>query len=230
MGRTLFIGDVHGCADELADLLAACSFGSGDELVFVGDLVAKGPDSRGVLAQVREHGARCVRGNHDHAVLRWKDPLAQGLAPEHGPHHLRVARSLSAEDWAVLGTLPLFLCIASCSVIVVHAGLVPGIALAEQQPDMLMNLRTLRADGTGSRRAEDGVLWGTRWAGPELVIFGHHATAGLQRHPHAIGLDSGCVYGGQLSAYIWPENRVVSVPARKAYAPPGVEPVRGDHA
>jgi diadenosine tetraphosphatase ApaH/serine/threonine PP2A family protein phosphatase len=219
VGRTIFIGDVHGCVRELADLLDACAYAATDTVVFVGDLVAKGPDSRGVLALARELSARSVRGNHDHAVLRWREALANGAAPADGPRHLRVARELSVDDWSVLIAMPLFLRLHELEILVVHAGFVPGIALERQEPDLLMNMRTLRADGSGSRRAEDGVLWASRWFGPERAIFGHHATAGLQRHPYAVGLDTGCVYGGKLSAYLWPEDRVVSVPARECYAP-----------
>jgi diadenosine tetraphosphatase ApaH/serine/threonine PP2A family protein phosphatase len=123
----------------------------------------------------------------------------------------------------------MYLRLDDAPVIVVHAGLVPGVALEEQEPDHLMNMRTLRADGSASRRAEDGVLWGSRWNGPELVVFGHHALAGLQRHPHAIGLDTGCVYGGKLSAYVYPDDRIVSVPARAVYVPLADDPPRGSH-
>jgi diadenosine tetraphosphatase ApaH/serine/threonine PP2A family protein phosphatase len=84
---------------------------------------------------------------------------------------------------------------------------------------LLLNMRTLRPDGTGSRRPEDGVLWGSRWPGPERVIFGHHATAGLQRHPFALGLDTGCVYGKELTAYVLPDEQLISVPARAQYVP-----------
>ena len=228
MQRTLVVGDVHGCAQELEDLLEACAYASGDQLILVGDLVAKGPDSRGVLALVRKLRARAVRGNHDHAVLRWHDPIAHGSAPARGPHHLQIARQLSAEDWRVLTQLPLFLRVPEHQAVVVHGGLVPGIPLEEQSADLLMNMRTLRPDGSGSRRAEDGDLWGMHWPGPELVVFGHHATAGLQRHPHAIGLDTGCVYGGKLTAYIFPEDRLVSVPAREVHAP--IDAERKGHA
>ncbi len=227
MRRTLVIGDVHGCSAELQDLLDACAYSQGDRLVFVGDLVAKGPDSRGVLAMIRKLEAQSVRGNHDQAVLRWQEPSTRASAPDRGPLHLRLARELSDEDWSVLQSLPLWLHLPDLGVLVVHGGIVPGVALEDHDPELIMNMRTLRPDGTGSRRAEDGVLWGSRWPGPERVIFGHHATAGLQLHPHALGLDSGCVYGHGLTACILPEDRIVTVPSRAAYVPIDGAPRRG---
>lgn len=227
MSRTLVIGDVHGCSAELGDLLAACAYATGDRIVFVGDLVAKGPDSRGVLAMVRKLGAQSVRGNHDQAVLRWQDPAVRSAAPDRAPQHLRLARELSDEDWAVLQSLPLWIRLPEHGVMIVHGGVVPGLPLEQHDPELLMNMRTLRPDGTGSRRPEDGVLWGTKWDGPERVIFGHHATAGLQLHPHALGLDSGCVYGHGLTACILPEDRIVTVPSRAAYVPIDGAPRRG---
>jgi hypothetical protein len=220
MGRTIVIGDVHGCADELWALLRACGRASGDDVVLVGDLVAKGPDSRGVLAIVRELGARAVRGNHDARVLRWRSP--QERLPLWGTH-AEVARSLDERDWALLEALPLWLRLPELGALVVHAGLVPGIPLEEQDPDLLMNVRCIRADGTGTRDPDDGALWGSLWPGPELVLFGHHATRGLQEHPFAIGLDTGCCYGGKLTACILPERRLVSVSAKRAYVDVGRE-------
>lgn len=227
MPKTLIIGDVHGCASELQDLLAACAYRDGDQLVFVGDLVAKGPDSRGVLELYRKLGARSVRGNHDQAVLRWQDPAAREAAHDPAPAHCRLARELSAEDWAVLQALPLWLRLPEYGVLVVHGGVVPGLALEAHEPELLMNMRTLRPNGTGSRRPEDGVLWGTMWHGPERVVFGHHATAGLQQHPFALGLDTGCVYGHSLTALVLPDDKIVSVPARGAYVPIDGVPRRG---
>lgn len=221
------VGDVHGCAEELGDLLRACAHGPGDDVVFVGDLVAKGPDSRGVLAAFRALGARGVRGNHDAHVLRWVDAVDRSATPPRlGSAHLEVAQALDERDWETLRSLPLWLRLPAYDALVVHGGLVPGAPLERQDPRLLMNLRTLRADGTGSTHAEDGVLWGSGWPGPELVLFGHHARAGLQRHAHAIGLDTGCVYGGRLSACILPAREIVSVPARRAWAP--VEPEPGE--
>jgi hypothetical protein len=219
---TIVVGDVHGCSEELRDLLDACRFGPGDSLVLVGDLVNKGPDSHGVLALVRELGARSVRGNHDAHVLRaWAAQHEDGPLPSRPikPATARVAEQLDEHDIALLRSFPLWLELPEHAALVVHAGLERGKPLAEQDPELLMNMRTLRADGRGSRHAEDGELWGASWPGPQLVLFGHHAMAGLQRHPFALGLDTGCVYGKQLTACVLPERRIVSVPARRVYQP-----------
>jgi len=218
MVRTIFVGDVHGCLRELEDLLDACAYAAGERVILAGDLVAKGPDSAGVLRLFERLRALGVRGNHDHAVLRWRDAVRSGVFPDRVTQHLAVAQKLTSQDWAVLERLPLYLPVPDHNTIVVHGGLVPGLPLERQEQDMLLNMRTLRPDGTGSRRPDDGVLWGSAWPGPELVIFGHHAMAGLQRHPHALGLDTGCVYGGRLTAYVLPDDRLYSVPARLVYA------------
>lgn len=219
-GRTIVIGDVHGCADELDALLKECTVESGDDVVLVGDLIAKGPASREVLARVRQEGFRSVRGNHDAHVLRWKAAHDAGEhEPRLSPTHAELAHSMSDADWALLRSLPLYIRLPEHEALVVHAGLVPQVPLEQQQPVLMMNLRSIRPDGTGSKKPDDGMLWGALWTGPELVLFGHHAAAGLQVYPHAIGLDTGCVYGGKLSACILPERKIVSVPSRRAYAP-----------
>jgi len=219
-GRTLVIGDVHGCRDEAEDLLRRCDYTADDDVVFVGDLVAKGPDSVGVIDLCLRTGARSVLGNHDDAVLSYLHAKAAGVpSPFLKPSHTPVVESLAPHHIAYLESLPLWLALPEYNVLVVHAGLVPGVALADQERALLLNMRTLRADGSGSKVAEDGVLWGTRWHGPEFVIFGHHALAGLQQHPFALGLDTGCAYGRQLTACVLPERTIVSVAARHAYAP-----------
>src|ERR1044072_2596026 len=69
----IFIGDVHGTFDELLELINKLNYDPlNDHLIFVGDLVAKGPKSIEVVKLIRSLGASCVRGNHDDKVLRWK--------------------------------------------------------------------------------------------------------------------------------------------------------------
>lgn len=219
--RTIIIGDVHGCLDELRSLLARCDRSGDDRVVLVGDLVAKGPDSVGVVCWARESGVDAVLGNHDAHVLRAR----------HGeivakPKHQKIAEALSTADVAWLDARPLFLRLseeragasALSPVAVLHGGAVAGVPLEKQERDHLLNLRSISDAGEPSFRVE-GAPWGARWRGPEHIVFGHDAVRGLQQHPLATGLDSGCVYGKELTALILPERRLVSVKARRAYAP-----------
>jgi hypothetical protein len=220
--RVLVVGDVHGCLAELEDLLGEAGWREQDRLVFVGDLVAKGPDSVGVVRLARELGAEAVRGNHDERCLDWWRARREGRPePELGDSHRRVVAALAPEDWAWLAGRPLWLELPEHGAFVIHAGLLPGLPLEAQSPFDLMNLRSIREDGSGSKRLGDGEPWALLWPGPELVVFGHDAVTGLQRHPHAVGLDTGCVYGGRLTGIWLPEQVLVSVPARAAYAPTG---------
>src|SRR4051812_578872 len=78
--RTLIIGDVHGCLDELKDLLdVAATEGMPEQIILVGDLVAKGPDSQGVLQFARQRGIRAVLGNHDAKVLTFAPGVSAAL-------------------------------------------------------------------------------------------------------------------------------------------------------
>jgi diadenosine tetraphosphatase ApaH/serine/threonine PP2A family protein phosphatase len=216
--RTVVIGDVHGCREELEDLLATCSIEPGDDVVLVGDLVAKGPDSAGVVRLCRERGFRSVLGNHDAKIVE----IAAGTASKRPkPAPVEVSRQLSSADRAYLAALPLWIRLDEHRAVVVHAGLAPNIALDQQRREDLLNMRSITPDGRPSKRVEEGVPWASRWPGPEHVIFGHDAVRGLQRHPHATGLDTGCVYGGLLTGILLPEHRLVSVPARRAWAEPG---------
>lgn len=214
MSRTLIVGDVQGCRQELEDLIAKVGLDPReDALVFVGDLVAKGPDSHGVLKLAQKWKARGVRGNHDAHVLKYR----RGQADQMKKHHLEVARTLDEDDWKYLEALPLWLRLPG--MIIVHAGLVPGIPLEQQEENALMNIRSVTNGGKWSKEYADGEPWPARWNGPERIVFGHDAVRGLQRWPHALGLDTGCCYGKELSGLLLPEDRVVSVPARMAWAP-----------
>lgn len=214
--RTLIIGDVHGCLDELHALLARCGRAPDDRVVLVGDLVAKGPDSVGVVRWARESNADAVLGNHDAHVLQ-----AHHGDSDVRPRHRAIARALAPADLAWLEALPLWLRLDEAGTetphVVVHGGLVPGVALVRQEREHLLNLRSITPDGRPSNRL-DGTPWAALWPGPEHVVFGHDAVRGLQRHPFATGLDSGCVYGRELTALVLPSGELVSVPAARAYA------------
>ena len=222
--KTIIIGDVQGCAQELDDLLKACEYALGDRVIFVGDLVAKGPDSAAVVRRARYLEAQSVRGNHEEHCLRWWRAKQAGDAlPRLKATHQEVCESLTHEDFEWLQALPLWLELPEFNIVVVHAGLLPDLPLMEQDPFALMNIRSIRADGRPSKDFEDGVPWVSLYKGPKHIVFGHDAMRGLQEHEFATGLDTGCVYGNALSALLLPDRKIVSVAARRVWCEPSKE-------
>lgn len=225
--RTIIVGDVHGCRSELEALLDRVAFASGDRLIFVGDLVARGPDSLGVLDVARRTGAVVVRGNHEQKLLDWRASRTAWMRGEAaakapiGRMHRDIARALRPVDWKLLETAPLFVDLPEHGARVVHAGVVPGLAIDAQNPETLMRIRTVRVSSKetrGKRGKAANVLWGKIYVGPPQVVFGHNAAPGLQLHPWATGLDSGCVYGGHLTAMVLAEGQKIprGIAARRA--------------
>jgi len=237
MGKTLIVGDVHGCRRELEALLDRAAFTAGDRLIFVGDLVARGPDSLGVLDVVRRTGALVVRGNHEQKLLTWKEAKMARLRGDParevklGPIHAALAQALRPIDWSILDTSLLWLDLPEHGIRVVHAGVDPTLAIDRTKPSTLMRIRTITAQGRPSER-EGVVLWATRYVGPPHVVFGHNAAPGLQLHRWATGLDTGCVYGGRLTALVLGEGQripmafaarralLASQPALRMYSEP----------
>lgn len=194
--RTLFVGDVHGCSAELAALLALAR---PTRVVLVGDLFTKGPDPDGVWRLIVQHGAEAVMGNHDDAVLRRWRRRRQRLAPE------------AAIDW--LADLPLSL--SGPGWLCVHAGIHPTGGLAETTRRTALTVRRWPDDDS-----MDNPFWWESHTSTPMVIYGHDARRGLiDRRPHSLGLDTGCVYGGRLTGYLLEEDVLLSVPAAAAYCP-----------
>jgi hypothetical protein len=210
--RTIIIGDVHGCLDELKRLLRKVDYRFSDRLVMVGDLVAKGPDSQGVIHLLRDLSAQSVLGNHDDHLLRWR------RGGEVKKQHEKIAKTLKKADWKWLEDLPLLLQFPDINAVVVHGGLMPGVRLKKQKREHMLNLRSIDEEGWPSTRVSGGDPWASFWRGPEHVHFGHDALRGFQKWPHATGLDTGCVYGRELTAKVYPGGHIVSVDAKKKYA------------
>lgn len=213
-GRTIIIGDIHGCYDELRDLLERVALGEDDRVVCVGDLIVKGTKNREVLDfMMTDKRFSSVLGNHDRVMLRyWRGDKAR-LKQKHE----EARAELQADEpryAAYLESLPLMIDLGSH--IVVHAGVRPGVALEEQSVEDLTELRTLGEN----RRNREGTPWYEVYKGEKTVLFGHWPAGELRRGPSALGLDTGCVYGYQLTAYVIETGEVVSVQARRAYDPP----------
>lgn len=211
MGRTIFIGDIHGCYDELTQLLEKLRLQHDDRVFAVGDLTVKGPKSVEVLDLfANDSRFASVVGNHDLALVRhWRDqksPLNQAQA--------KAFQELNTKDdryFLYLASLPFFIDLGSH--VVVHAGVRPGIRLEKQSSDDLVELRTLGED----RTSREGTPWYEIYEGRATVMFGHWPTPEPRLEKHAIGLDTGCVYGGQLTAYVLETREFVSVTAAESY-------------
>jgi hypothetical protein len=230
MPRTIIVGDLHGCREELEDLLAWVGFATGDRLISVGDVVVRGPDPHGTVTLLRKTGARAVRGNHEDRLLRWLASRDKGRAdPPLGQLARRAVDALRPRDWEWLSGLPLWIDLPEHEVRVVHAGVLPGVPIAQQDPRTLLFMRSI--DEHGRPVAErGGPSWAHRWPGPEHVVFGHHAKEEPEIAEHATGIDTGCVYGGRLTAMVLREGErppppaerqsvLVSVPARRVWCP-----------
>ncbi len=214
MGRTIVVGDIHGCYDELQDLLERIAFGAEDRVVCVGDLVVKGEKNREVLDLfMSDERFSSVLGNHDRAVMRFWNGETGQLKPSQ--EKCRAELEPEREKYAVyLNSLPLMLDLGAH--VVVHAGVRPGVALGEQAVEDLTELRTLGPDRTN----REGVPWYEVYDGDKTVLFGHWPASPPRRGKRAIGLDTGCVYGYSLTAYVVETDKFVSVPARRVYDQP----------
>jgi predicted phosphodiesterase len=196
---TLVIGDVHGCADELLELLERTG---PDRVILVGDLFTKGPDPVGVWSLICSHGLEAVLGNHDaHVLNRWgntENEVGWGGLPERARLWLKALPLILEEDGFV----------------VVHGGLHPTEGVAGTTREMALDLRRWPLGSVD----EKDPFWWSAYQGEGLVMYGHDAIRGLvDRRPITLGLDTGCVYGRSLSGYLVEADRLVTVRARRVY-------------
>ena len=216
--KTIIVGDVHGCLRELKELLSLIPFDqSQDRLLFVGDLINKGPFSYEVLKYVREElRAEVVVGNHEVKFLKGMGDSLK-LPPVLRELKQKMEEEGCLKEWICwIKNLPLF--IEAEDFLVVHAGLSPHQKPKDTSCRILTCLRTW--DGKGEDLNDPkNPPWFHFYKGKKLVVFGHWAKKGLIERNNVIGLDSGCVYGKKLSALILPEKKVLSISAKKAYCP-----------
>jgi bis(5'-nucleosyl)-tetraphosphatase (symmetrical) len=214
MKRTLFIGDVHGCIQELDDLLGKLDYAPDrDRLFFVGDLIGKGLNSYEVYQRYKETGGQAVLGNHEwHLLERHDHDLEQT------PYYIILRDAFGDRFEAFIDDLrswPLY--IEEEDFMLVHAGLVPGRHPRKCTGEELTMIRTWDGKGKDLQNPKNPA-WFDLYKEDKLVVFGHWAALEGVERPNAIGLDTGCVYGKKLSALVLPERKIVRVKARKVYS------------
>lgn len=222
--RTIFIGDIHGCSQEFRGLLDKLEYdASADRLFLTGDNFARGPDPAGTLDLIRESRAQSVLGNHDWKIMRCIEHQRKGAHPDDkfSPSQTLTVERMNgraAELLEYIGSLPFS--IISARWTLVHAGVHPELGPAGTDIRAALTIRTFPDYDN-----PDLPHWYDLYQGKKLIIFGHDARGGLVRRekdgrPIAIGLDTGCVYGGKLSAYILEEDQIVQLPAKRMYYDP----------
>ncbi|KAK9766715.1 hypothetical protein K7432_004021 [Basidiobolus ranarum] len=228
--RLIVIGDVHGNLSPFNELLEKLNYNSShDHLVLTGDIIGKGPQSIEVLKKAKEVKAGCVRGNHDNLLIEWrqflqqlsssadKNPFPTDLKPK-SPYY-PLARKLDSELYEYLTSCPIILSVPRYSLYILHAGVDPTRPMVEQDATVVMNVKNLLADGTPTRHNKLGKHWSDLWnlkqeaigENATTIVYGHQASRGLNIKPYSIGLDTGCVYGRQLTAMVFPGNELFSV-------------------
>jgi protein phosphatase len=240
------IGDIHGCADELQTLLAKLGYRiewsddrgdrtvtvtppEGRKVVFVGDLVDRGPNAPDVLriamSMTAAGTAYAVQGNHDRKFERWlagrKVTIAHGLQ--------QTIDQLEGQDWGFREALPKFLdglrshvWLDGGRLAVARAGLkeeMIGRGSAAVREFALYGETTGEIDEFGLPVRAD---WAASYRGSTTVVYGHTPVVHADWVNNTLCIDTGCVFGGKLTALRWPEKELVDVPAERTW----FEPIR----
>ncbi len=215
-GRLIAVGDIHGCAVEFAELLDKLQLQRGDRLILLGDLVNRGPDSRLVLDLARAAHAHCLLGNHELRLLRSRRRDDDSLL--RAEDRATVA-ALRPADWEFLAAMPLTHFEEELNTVFVHGGFLPGVPWRRQPAEVVTRIQVVDEHGQPRKRAEapGAPLWAERWAGPPFVVYGHTPRPTVHKLKWSLCLDTACVHGGYLTAYVLPERRLVQVKARRRY-------------
>lgn len=239
------IGDVHGCRDELVDLLTELGWQiagvreapeithpEGRRAIFLGDLVDRGPDSPGVLrvamSMVESGAALCIPGNHENKLLRALKgrnvKRTHGLA-ETLEQMEREPEEFRAEVARFIDGLISHYVLDHGELVVAHAGLkeaYQGRASGAVRNFALYGETTGETDEYGLPVRYD---WAADYRGKAMVVYGHTPVPEAEWLNRTICIDTGCVFGGKLTALRYPERELVSVPAHEQYYEP-VKPLR----
>lgn len=216
MGRTIAIGDVHGCAREFEKLLKKLNPEKTDRIIQLGDLINKGPDSHEAIALARAHDIQTIMGNHEMRLLLAKE--AKSLK-DLNSYYQETIKQLSIKDWKYLKQLPKFIYENALDTVFVHGGFSPNEPWHSQSLDTVTTVQMITKKGLPEKRTyrSKSKLWVNYWKNDTSVIYGHTPRRRIYRKKNTLCLDTGCVYGGKLTAYLVEEHKLISVKAKRAY-------------
>jgi len=239
MKRTIIIGDVHGCYEELMELLEKCKVTPQDDVLLLGDVVDRGPDSGKcmdfVIRRERLQGSPAsILGNHEEKHLAYLDMEREKRMPKTlPPTHVITREQMKPEHYECMRRMPLFVRYPELGAAAVHAGAFPWRPLEQQRKQHLLHIQCIKPydyDEKGSLAVNEKSMWPSKvkdaerdhwkfwhkfWTGPERIIFGHSVLSEPLVKPLAVGLDGGCVFGMQLLALELPSWELVSVESKQ---------------
>lgn len=217
-GRLIAVGDIHGCHVEFSEMLDQLELTGADRLVLLGDLVNRGPDSNKVIDLARTAATVSLLGNHELRLLKFRKTGDSKYLKE---RDLETFDRLRPDDWAYMEAMPLTFEERELTTVFVHGGFLPGVPWQKQPAEVVTRIQVIDKDGKSRKRADapDAPWWADLWGGPPFVVYGHTPRPEVYKLKWSIGIDTGCVVGGQLTALILPEKRLVQVKARKQYYP-----------
>ena len=208
--HTFIVGDIHGCFNELMLLLkqAQCSV-SHHRIILVGDVINKGPDSLKTLNWIYQNKIESVIGNHELAFI---ESIENGTPMSSSLQQLKEEMNTQIFHWIqFLKSWPTY--IEEKDFMVVHAGLVPNEHPSCSKIEHLVNLRFWDIKNQTRSNSSQNKPWHDYYHDQKLVIYGHWARQGFLQKKNSIGLDSGCVYGNQLTGIWLPSRTIIQVPS-----------------
>ena len=221
-GRLIFVGDIHGCFDELNELLDRIEPVQKDTVVSVGDIVTKGPAADRCLDLWRERGYLAVQGNNEIKLLAHANPLLRLISRD------KVLRRRDLLSY--IRSWPLVIDFPGEAITAVHGGFLPQMEVTaeeiERERTVVPELRWIRKENgqwrpvSKNTKKKDAFLWAEKWRGDRFVLYGHTPVREPKFDKKALGLDTGCVYGGSLTAAVHEGSEwdIVSVKAKRKYA------------
>lgn len=217
-GRLIAVGDIHGCHLEFEELLGLLELQGDDRLVLLGDLVNRGPDSCRVIDLARGARAISLLGNHELRLLKFRRTNDRKYMKE---HDFDTFDKLRPEDWAYLEAMLLTYEEPELNTVFVHGGFLPSEPWNKQPAEVITRIQVVDKEGRPRKRADepDAPAWADLWGGPPFVVYGHTPRPEVYRLKWSLGIDTACVMGGSLTAYVLPDRRLVQVKARQRYFP-----------
>jgi hypothetical protein len=187
-----------------------------DQVILLGDLINNGPDSRKTIALARSVNALSLLGNHERRLLLHYLGHHAGRLKNADRETMR---QLRPAEWDYLLKMRLFHYRPEIQTVFVHGGFLPGQPWQLQDASIVTRIQVIDPAGRPRKRSESpqSPHWSELWQGPPFVVYGHTPRPQCKRLQWSIGIDTGCVQGGRLSAFILPQGNLLQVPARSRY-------------